>query len=238
MRARGRLLAKAGEIMFGFSRMPSKTNSELMRDELGESWLHLLQAANHAATGVGASVGPATGKVKTAAARGYTGTVAKLTPLAEAYKAGAQDAAAAVALKATRGAKKEPEMPGRRTGLLFGLLAGGIAVGAAGALVMRRRKQQQWAEYDPSEALESVRSESRSMVDKMSSKTDTALDKASQRASRVMERGADKLNDAASALREGKNQTKSTVDDLAEAVNDQTDEFSDRISSASRNGRM
>jgi gas vesicle protein len=222
--------------MFGLSREPSRTNTELMRDELGESWVHFMQAANHAATGVGASVGPATGKMKSAAARSYTGTVAKLAPLAVAYKAGAHDAT--VALKASKAAKKENEMPRKRTGLLMGLLAGGVAVGAAGALVMRRRRQQQWAEYDPSEALESVRSDSRSIVDKVSSKTDTAIDKASQHASKAMERGADKLNDAASSLRDGRNTAKGKVDDLAEAANDKTDEFTDRISSASKNGRM
>jgi gas vesicle protein len=223
--------------MFGFSRAPAKTTGELMRGELGESWLHLMQAANHAASGVGASVGPATGKVRSAAARGYTGTVATLAPLAEAYKAGAQDAVAA-ALKEKKASRREMRMSRKRTGLLIGLLVGGAAVGAAGALLMRRRKQQQWAEYDPSAALESVRADSRSMADKVSSKTDSAIDKAGHHASKTMERGADKLSDAASSLREGKNAAKAKVDDLAEAANDKTDQYSDRISSAGKNGRM
>jgi hypothetical protein len=39
---------------------------------------------------------------------------------------------------------------GRRTGKLFGLAVAGAAVGVGTAYVVRKRKSQQWDEYDPS----------------------------------------------------------------------------------------
>ncbi|WP_173157916.1 hypothetical protein [Phytohabitans suffuscus] len=51
---------------------------------------------------------------------------------------------------------KESRMSRRRWPMLAGLLTAGAIVGAAGALVMRRRKQQQWQEYDPGQAMEPV----------------------------------------------------------------------------------
>lgn len=163
--------------MFGIARR--KTRSELVKAELSESFDHLMQAATHAASGVGATVGPrvnaamgyvspATGKVKDAATSSWASTMAAVAPLALAAAEGARQAggvarkAKSTNLKAMR--KKESHMSRKRWPMLAGLLAGGTVVGAAGAMVMRRRKQQQWDEYDPGRALESTRDDAGSMM--------------------------------------------------------------------------
>lgn len=215
--------------MLGFSR---KTRGELMRQELGTSWEHFLQAASHAANGVGSSIGPRATRMRLAAGRGWDSAIA---PLAAAYREGAADARAA-ALKLSKKSKygrKEKGMSGKRVGMLVGLLAAGAAVGAAGALVMRRKKRQKWSEYDASETFDSVSADARSMLDKAGSKLDSAKDKA-----------ADKLESAATSLRrtDVKGGLKDSVKDRAgeakEAANDATDDLSSKFSASKHNGRF
>ncbi|MEV0455667.1 hypothetical protein [Catellatospora methionotrophica] len=226
--------------MLGFHK---KTRGELMREEMGQSWDHFLQAATHAAGGVGASFGPTTGRMRRATSRGMGTTASALAPLAAAYREGATDAlhASKKAHAKARKSKKGGHVSGKgNTGMLIGLLAAGAAVGIAGALVMKRRRQQQWSEYDPSQALESMRSESKSMTDKSAGKADTMIDKATHHTSKAMDKTADKLHEAASTLKNGGRDTmKSKVGDAAEAANDATDSFASKYSSSgSKNGRM
>jgi hypothetical protein len=209
--------------MLGFSK---KTRAELMREELGSSWDHFLQAATHAANGVGTSVGPRATKMRLAAG-------SAVAPLAAAYRQGAADARVA-ALKLSKKSKKGRKgngMAGKRVGMLVGLLAAGAAVGAAGALVMKRRKKQrqQWNEFDSTDALDSMSSDAKSMLDKAGNKVDSAKHKA-----------ADKLESAASSLRrtDVKGGVKDTAVDAKEAVNDATDELSSKFSASKHNGRF
>ncbi|GAA4453821.1 hypothetical protein GCM10023170_044580 [Phytohabitans houttuyneae] len=156
--------------MLGLARR--KTRSQLVKAELGESFDHFMQAATHAAGGVGATMGPKAAdgahRVKESASSGWESTMATLAPLAAAAAEGAREAgrttkragrkarkAGATKMRAVS-PKKESRMSRRRWPMLAGLLAAGAAVGAAGALVMRRRKQQQWQEYDPSHAMDPV----------------------------------------------------------------------------------
>jgi hypothetical protein len=149
-----------------------KTRSQLVKAELGESFDHFMQAATHAAGGVGATMGPKAAdgvhRVKEGASHGWESTMAAFAPLAAAAAEGAREAgrttkragrkarrAGATKMRAVS-PKKESRMSRNRWPMLAGLLAAGAAVGAAGALVMRRRKQQQWQEYDPSHAMEPV----------------------------------------------------------------------------------
>ncbi|MEJ3742447.1 hypothetical protein WEI85_04015 [Actinomycetes bacterium KLBMP 9797] len=122
------------ELVFGKGRRT--THAQLVRTELGESFDHLRQAAAHAATGVGEKVGP----------RAADG-VHRMKDFS--YSIGTQTPLVKNSLR-----KKEPRMSRKRWPMLAGLLAAGAALGAAGALVMRRRKQQQWQEYDPTQAIE------------------------------------------------------------------------------------
>lgn len=156
--------------MLGMARR--KTRSQLVKAELGESFDHFMQAATHAAGGVGATMGPKAAdgmhRVRESASHGWESTMATLAPLAAAAAEGAREAgrttkragrkarrAGATKMRAVS-PKKESRMSRSRWPMLAGLLAAGAAVGAAGALVMRRRKQQQWQEYDPSHAMEPV----------------------------------------------------------------------------------
>lgn len=157
--------------MFGFGRR--KSQGQLAKAELNQSISHLMQAANHAAKGAGATVGPrvqvARGYVGPAAARvrdqastGWGTTLTTLAPLAAAARDGAAQAgpltrkAKSKTMRIT-GKKKQPR---RRGSMMTGLLAAGVVAGLAGAVAMRRRREQQeWAEYDPTRNLEPMRDE-------------------------------------------------------------------------------
>ncbi len=201
-----------------------KTRGELMRQELGSSWEHFLQAASHAANGVGSSVAPRATRARLAAGRGWDSAIA---PLAAAYREGAADArAAALKLsKKSKNGRKGKRMSGKRVGMLVGLLAAGAAVGAAGALVIRRRRKAKWSEYDVNDTFDSMSSDARSMLDRAGSKVDTAKEKA-----------ADKLESAASSLR--RTDVKSKANEAAEAVNDATDDLSSKFTASKHNGRF
>ncbi|WP_117211176.1 hypothetical protein [Allorhizocola rhizosphaerae] len=217
--------------MFGFSR---KTRGELMRAELGESWDHLLTAASHAANGVGKSMGPRAHQMRGVAMRGWDSTAHAFAPLAVAYRQGAADAtAAALKLKnKAKAGKKGRNVSNKRMGMLIGLLAAGAAVGAAGALVMRRRRRHQWSEYDPNEALDSMSADARSMMDKTAGKGGSTMDKMSHQASKAMNKAGDKLHSAASSMRKTdyKSDYKSKADESAEAINDATDNIKSKLS--------
>ncbi|MCW6002973.1 hypothetical protein K1W54_00015 [Micromonospora sp. CPCC 205371] len=115
-----------------------RTHGQIARAELGESFDHFRQAATHAASGMGETLGP-------------------LAAAAAANARQAGDAARRAKAKnlTAMSKKKESRMSRKRWPMLAGLLAAGAAVGAVGALVMRRRRQHEWEEYDPTQALES-----------------------------------------------------------------------------------
>jgi hypothetical protein len=152
--------------VFGTGRR--KSHRQLAKAELGESLDHLRQAATHAASGLGATVGPRltaareqvapqAERIRATAAHGWAGTVAALAPLAVAAMDGARQAGS-VARKAKDGKamRKKRSSGRRRWSTLAGLLAAGTAVGLAGALVARRRRQHDddWMEYEPVTPLE------------------------------------------------------------------------------------
>lgn len=166
--------------MFGFGQR--KARSKIVKAELGESLDHLMQAATHAANGVGATVrprvtaareavSPAATKVRHTASRRWGSTITALAPLAVAAADNARQAgtvarkAGSQNVKAMGKKKKGSQMSRRRWPMLAGLLAAGAAVGATSAMVMRRRKQQQWDEYDPGAALEIVREDAELTAD-------------------------------------------------------------------------
>jgi len=135
-------------------------------------------AATHAASGVGASVGPWAGavrdsardrmgstggrlvtvreyaapsaaRVSRAASRGWDTTIAIVTPLAYAVREGS---ARATNLPETLRRKDMPNdaSSGHRKSTVASIVAAGAAIGAGGALVARRRNRAKWAEYEPS----------------------------------------------------------------------------------------
>ena len=175
--------------MFGIGRR--KTQGQLAKIELNQGIGHLRQAANHAAKGAGATVGPrvqaARGAVaptaivvRDRASSGVASTAAALAPLlmamrnAQAESAGkaltGRKAAAAkqaatskkVQAKNMKAAKKKQK---KSRGMTTGLLLAGTVAGLAGAMAMRRRREQQeWAEYDPTRGVAPVSDEVDTLV--------------------------------------------------------------------------
>jgi len=198
--------------LFGFGGTP-KTHGQLAKEEFSVGFDHMLQAATHAAGGVGSAVGPrvygvrsrvtpAAGRVRSAASSGWDSTVGTLVPLMTAAREGAREATE-VALKAkakqVKRRQKEEQVKQRRIGLALGMLTAGAAVGAVTALVVRRRRRNTWEDYDPSDALESMMD---SAGDRAADVEDTASDlrdKASdmsQKAGDAVQKGAEKTGDA------------------------------------------
>jgi hypothetical protein len=205
--------------VFGIRR---KTRGELFRSEMGKSFDHFMQASTHAAGGVGATVGPRMNaarsyvappatKVRDSATAGWASTLAALAPLVAAANDGAKQARYAAKTKNIKNLRKKEQPKMSRWPLVAGIVAAGAAVGAAGAIAMRRRRQQQWDEYDPSKALESS-----SMDTTMDSKMDTAMDEAKHAATKSTDKvtgtgpsTSDSAKDAA-----GKAEAKAKADDL------------------------
>ncbi|MFJ8581589.1 hypothetical protein [Micromonospora sp. NPDC093277] len=160
--------------MFGIGRR--RTQGQLARVELNQGIGHLRQAAAYAAKGAGATVGPrvqaargaavpAAIMVRDRASNGLAATVAALAPLvmamrdaqaeaagkpAGARKAAAKQAAASRKAKARNLKAARKKRKRNSAGRMVGLLAAGTVAGLAGAMAMRRRREQQeWAEYDP-----------------------------------------------------------------------------------------
>ncbi|MEH0842950.1 hypothetical protein V6U81_11250 [Micromonospora sp. CPCC 205711] len=178
-----------GGTVFGIGRR--KTQGQLAKIELNQGIGHLRQAANHAAKGAGATVGPrvqaARGAVaptavvvKDRASSGFASTVAALAPLALAVRnaqagtagkmvadrkaAAAKQAAVSKKAKA-KNAKASKKKQKKSGGMMTGLLAAGAVAGVAGAMAMRRRREQQeWAEYDPTRGVAPVSDEVDTLV--------------------------------------------------------------------------
>ncbi|WP_206025340.1 hypothetical protein [Micromonospora zingiberis] len=169
--------------MFGIGRR--KTQGQLARAELNRSVGHLRQAATHAARGAGATVGPrvqaarsavtpATVMIRDRTSSGLATTAAALAPLAMAVRQAQAEAAGKAAAGKKAAATKQAAVTrkvkaknmkakkkSRRSGpMMVGLLAAGAVAGLAGAMALRRyREQQVWAEYDTGAALEPMREE-------------------------------------------------------------------------------
>jgi hypothetical protein len=132
--------------VFGSGRRPAKTRSELFRDELGETFDHLKQAASHGADTVATAVRPRMSAAKTMAVGTAAGAAARMA--AARRHSGEM---AGMANPVMRRKKRKQEMAQRRRGRrLAGLLAIGAAVGAVGALIGRRRRKTSWEVYDTS----------------------------------------------------------------------------------------
>lgn len=118
---------------------PSRTHADMMMDELTQSYDHLKMAAGHMAGGAAEKVTPPYDRARNTAARGWKATRSAFSPLYEQMRDGAANARTAY-----------PEAKRNRWPMLFGLLAAGAAVGAAGAVVVRRRRaMSEWDEYEP-----------------------------------------------------------------------------------------
>jgi hypothetical protein len=198
----------------GLRRRPVKTHARLAKDELSVSIDHLVQAANHAAGGVGATVGPridaararvapTADLVRSATAAGLGTTAAALAPLAVAAKDGARKAKDQNA-KAVRKVLRKPEPVASRTWpRLATLLVAGAAVGAAAAFVLRRRRQQQhWDEYDPSRPLDSPADAARDTLHRATDSVTTTAEELATKASTAVDSAKTRLSSGGSGTTE------------------------------------
>lgn len=150
--------------MFGIGRR--KSQGQLARAELNRSVNHLRHAAAYASRGVGQSVGPRVQAARVAmaptavlvrdrAVSGWGTTVATLAPLVAAARSGGTAQTGVMTRKAKGRNMLKPQKKRRRGGLMTGLLAAGAVAGMAGAMALRRRRdQQEWAEYDPAQGMD------------------------------------------------------------------------------------
>ncbi|MFI7574322.1 hypothetical protein [Micromonospora sp. NPDC049497] len=194
-----------GGTVFGIGRR--KTQGQLAKVELNQGIGHLRQAATYAAKGAGATVGPRVQAARGAVAptavlvrdrtsSGFASTVAALAPVALAVRnaqagaagravasgkaASAKQAAVARKVKAKNMKAKSKKKSRRGGSMMTGLLAAGAVAGLAGAMAMRRRREQQeWAEYDPTRSLEPMRDEVETLEVRTSGRGDAPVTDAS-----------------------------------------------------------
>lgn len=178
-----------------FRRRQVQTHSRLMRDEFGESLDHLRMAAAHAADGASGALAPRVDAARKAVKPGLS--------KAQGAALGGMDAVLVIARDRSRQAGKKAERMGRKGKArmmmknesrsprrwpmaIGGLLVAGAAVGAASALMRRRRNQQSWDEYgssrttgDAGSVLDSAKSAMDAGVDKARTMGEAAKDRAS-----------------------------------------------------------
>jgi len=197
-----------------FRRRQAKTQGRLMRDELGESFEHFRLAVGHATGGATTLVKPrvdqAKRSVKPGIRKANRATAAAVVPLALAASSGvrsglsgsrrqAEQAAKAARKGALKGKAKlmreEPRMR-RWPMVLGGLLAAGAVIGAAGAVIARRRaNRDQWEEYGSARPT-SGRTDA--MIESAKSTADTGRDKVQSLADSAKERAADMMSSPSS----------------------------------------
>jgi hypothetical protein len=116
------------------------THRQQLLDELGQSYGHLKLAAGQLAGGTAEKITPPYDRARNVASRGWGSTKGAFAPIYAQMRDGAANARQEVMVVDKR----------NRWPMFMGLLAAGAAVGAAGALVSRRRKAaQQWDEFEP-----------------------------------------------------------------------------------------
>jgi len=234
-----------------FGRRKAKTHGQMMRTELNEGLGHLLQAAAHAAGGMGAAVGPkwdtarghlppTIGKAGHLAAQGIDTTMAAFAPLLEAARTGAETATR----KARKAGKykagtKESGMSRKRTTMLVGLLAAGAAAGAAGAMVARRRNRAKWDEYER-QGIQSAREGAKSMLDSARSTMEAGAQKLAGATERAQDAVSGWSDNAEGSLASTKDTANLFADQAAQATEhgkSKADQFADKAATISKNSR-
>ena len=155
-----------------FATMRRRSRSRRMKNEFGQSVDHFKRAASIAAQETSATVGPklqtavdkmqpAATKAKDAASSGWDSALATLTPLVNSATDNVRSAGKMSRRQAKKAAKqnkkyakqlrnKVDKRSGKRRGSrLMGYALIGTAVGVGAAYLAKRRKANQWDEYDP-----------------------------------------------------------------------------------------
>jgi hypothetical protein len=211
------------DVVFGRGK-PQMTHRQQLLDELGQSYGHLKLAAGQLAGGTAEKITPPYDRARNVASRGWGSTKGAFAPIYAQMRDGAANARQEVMVVDKR----------NRWPMFMGLLAAGAAVGAAGALVSRRRKAtRQWDEFEPALPLDEAgfpitdptgAEPKGSTKDKMSSATKKAASGAATVAESVSAQ-ADKLADSLheKASRPAGSGTGSTAGEQAAASEEKTE---------------
>ncbi len=212
---------------------PHVTHRQQLLDELGQSYGHLKLAAGQLAGGTAEKITPPYDRARYVASRRWSSTKDAFAPVYAQMRDGAANA------------RKETEVvvvdKRNRWPMFMGLLAAGAAVGAAGALVSRRRKAaEQWDEFEPALPLDEagfpITEPSGMGEPKASTKMSSATKKAAASVAESVSAQADKLADslhgkasrppdtsAADAVTTATDKTASTSDKAADKAAAATD---------------
>ncbi|HLL66497.1 MAG TPA: hypothetical protein VK453_12220 [Micromonosporaceae bacterium] len=163
-----------------------------MREELNESFGHLRMAASHAATGTAGALAPKVDAARAAVKPGLRKVRGTATTGASGFLSSTKNTkrqAKDLARKSNNTVtKKESAMSARRWPVLLGgLMVAGVAAGAVGALVKRRRAKRSWDEYDSTRAT----GDSKAIRDSAKSTVDAGIGRASSAAAAAKDRSSD-----------------------------------------------
>ncbi len=171
-----------------FRRRQVKTHTRLAREELAEGFGHLRMAAAHAADGAAGALAPRVDAARKAVKPGLSKASGAVFTTALLVPAGAKRLA-------RKGKKKETGMAGKRWPMMIGgLLATGVAVGAATALMKRRRSRNTWDEYGSTRTT----TDSGALLESAKSTTEAGIDKTSKRPEAARERSGDLIGSTGS----------------------------------------
>ncbi|WP_432982340.1 hypothetical protein [Dactylosporangium sp. CA-233914] len=166
-----------------------------MRDELGESLDHLRMAAAHAADGASGALAPrveaARKAVKPRLDSGMNramGGMESVVVIARERSKQAGRKAGKIGSKSRNKLMRQERKSSRRWPMTIGgLLAAGVAVGAASAYMRRRRNEQSWDEYGSTRTT----GDTGSMLDTAKSTMDAGVDKARTMGEAAKDRASD-----------------------------------------------
>jgi gas vesicle protein len=258
-----------------FGRRQARTHSQLMREQLNQGVGHLWQAAAHAAGGVGATVGPkwqsakghvppGIGKVRDVTAHGVDTTMAAFLPLLDAARSGAATATrngrggGVMSRKAqqagSKAGKRESGMSRKRATMLVSLLAAGAAIGAAGAVLARRRHRAHWEEYE-AQGIDRVPDSAKSSLDSAKSTMDRGGHRVASAAERTggtvaswADAARDRVDSATNSVKEtgnifaeqaghAANSAAGRAGEIVDHGKPKADQFADKAATISKNSR-
>lgn len=174
-----------------FGRREVKTHRRLMQEELGESLGHLRMAAAHAADGASGALAPRVENARNAVRPGLVkagGAAGTILVIARDRSRQAGKQAEKIGRKGKAKMTKNESRNSRRLPMAIGgLLVAGAAIGAATALMRRRRANQTWDEYGSTRTT----SDTGSVLDSAKSTMDAGIDKAKTMGEAAKDRASD-----------------------------------------------
>ena len=211
--------------MFG-RKEPPPTHGQVVMDELAQGYGHLRHAAGHLAGGAAEKITPTYDRARAATNRRLAMTRDSFSPMYEHMREGAANARKLKDLQALH--KVQEAAKPNRWRALVGLLAAGAAVGAAGAIVARRRRAAaEWDDYDPMTAMDEAQygGEKPSPAQKVTAGAASVADSVSSQAGKL----ADTLHEKSGTPKPGElSSAKDRAAGMAETTMDKPESMAER----------